>query len=195
MPLVLPPNVDPASPVTFQYLGQLIPSLNADGLTAAGSSIGNATTNAALVTVPSNVITNSAVAGSVFHLRASGILASPASGEPTLAFHAYSGGSGGTVLDNYVGVALSASLLATFSMFDVEAWVSFYSTTTVQALVRATVSSSGSASTSATYLAGNASATAVTVTAGSSLTLNAVFGSAVASSSFQSVAGFYTQLV
>jgi len=196
--LVLPANIAPSSPATYEFVvdtfAQLADSYPADALTAAGSSISDATTNTALVTIPAANIAQQAVAGSVFYMRAACILASPSSGEPTLAFHAYSGGSSGTVLDNYVGVALSASLAATFSMADVESWVSFYSTTAVQCVVKATVSTSGSASTSAVYIAGNASATAVTVTAGKSLTLNAVMGSAVASSSFQAVAGYWNQV-
>ena len=125
--LVLPANISPASPATYEFVvdtfSQLAEDFPADGLTAAGSSISDATTNTALLTIPAANIAQQAVAGSVFYMRAAGILASPASGEPTLAFHAYSGGSSGTVLDSYVGVALSASLSATFSMFDVESWV------------------------------------------------------------------------
>lgn len=198
MPIVLPPNVAPGSPVTYEFFQQFTESQDqaaaalhpATGLTAAGTSISDATTNTALVSVPSVT----AAAGNVWYLRASGILAAPASGMPTLAFHAYSGGSGGTVLDNFVGNTLTASLLATFSVFDVEAWVDFWSATTAQCIVKATVSTSGSASTAAAYIAGNASATPVTVTAGASLTLNAVMGSAVSGSSFRALGGFAKQI-
>lgn len=206
MTFTLPSNVTPADPVTYEYLQDYMESqvqaaaletiaaaLPATGLTAAGTSISDAVTNEALLTVPAANVA-AAVAGSVFYLHAWGIAASPSTGEPTLAFHVYSGGSSGTVLDNYAGVALSASLNAADSLFDVEAWVEFYTATTVQAVIKATVSTSASTPASATYIAGNASATPVTVTADESLTLNAVMGSAVASSSFQGVGGFWKQL-
>lgn len=210
MAFTIEPGVSPSSPVTYEWmqgyaessaaattqqaldatLAQVYP---ATALTAAGSSISDATTNTALLTIPAaNVAT--AVAGSVFYMRAAGILASPASAMPTLAFHAYSGGSAGTVLDTFAAFTMTASLVATNSMFDVESWVSFQSTTAVQCVVKATVSTSGTTSTSAVYLNGNASATGVSVTAGTKLTLNAVMGSAVAASSFQGVAGFWSQL-
>lgn len=198
MTFTIPPNVSPTTPVTYEWLTDYIESQAqadpATGLTSHGTAVSDATTNTALVTVPAATIAADAVAGSIFMMRASGILASPSSGDPTLAFHAYSGGSGGTVLDNFVGNTLTASLVATFSMFDVEAWVNFYSTTTVQCIVKATVSTSGTASTSAVYIGGNASATPVTVTAGNSLTLNAVMGSAVSGSSYEAVGGFWKQL-
>jgi hypothetical protein len=163
------------------------------GLTVAGSSISDATTNTALVTVPAAAVAG-AVAGSVFYMHGAVILASPASAMPTIAFHAYSGGSAGTVLDNFAAATMTASLLATFSIADIEAWVEFYSATTVQAVLKASVSNSGSASTALNYVAGNASATPVTVVAGTKLTLNAVMGSAVAASSFQGIFGFWDQV-
>jgi hypothetical protein len=132
------------------------------------------------------------VAGSVFYLKATGILTMPASGMPTLAFNCYSGGSGGTALATMTAFTPTASLAA--ALFDVEAFITFYSATTAQALVNASVSSSASTAAANTYLAGNNSATAVTVTAGQTLSLNAVMGSAVSASSFQCVAGFYAQV-
>jgi hypothetical protein len=210
MSFTLPANVTPSSPVTFEWLSAYEESQAAEAtqqaldatlaqvypstaLTTAGTSISDATTNTALLTIPAaNIAT--AVAGSVFYMRAAGILASPSSSMPTLAFHAYSGGSSGTVLDTFAAFTMTASLVATNSMFDVESWVSFYSATAVQCAVKATVSTSGTTSASSVYLNGNASATGVTVTAGTKLTLNAVMGSAVASSSFQGVAGFWSQL-
>jgi hypothetical protein len=179
------------SVASYQPLASAYP---ATALTTHGTSVSNATTNTALVTVPAASVGN-AVAGSVFYLRAAGILASPSTGMPTLAFHAYSGGSSGTVLDTFTGPTMTASLVATNSMFDVEAWVSFYSATTVQAVIKATISTSGTTSAAAVYLNGNASATPVTVTAATSLTLNAVMGSGVASSSYEATAGFWNQLV
>lgn len=180
-----------SSVASYQPLTAAYP---ATGLTTHGSSISNATTNTALVTIPAATV-GAAVAGSVFYLRAAGTVASPSTGEPVLNFHAYSGGSSGTVLDNFAGVALSASLSATFTTFDVEAWVNFWSATTVQAVVKATIGTSATTSAASVYVAGTASTTPVTVTAATSLTLNAVFATAVASSSFQSLAGYFAQLV
>lgn len=194
--LVLPANIAPSSPATYEFVvdtfAQLAQDFPADGLTAAGASVSDAVTNTALVTVPAANVAQQAVAGSVFYLRAYGIVSMPATGMPTLAFNGYSGGSGGTALATMTAFTPTASLAA--ALFDVDMWVSFYSATLAQALVRAAISSSASTAAASVFLAGNNSATAITVTAGHSLTLNAVMGSAVASSSFQAVAGYWNQV-
>src|SRR5580700_3415962 len=100
MPFTIEPGVSPSTPVTYEWLQAYEESQAADAaaqaldatlaqvypataLTTAGSSVSDATTNTALVTVPAANILATAVAGSVFYMRAAGILASPASGEPT----------------------------------------------------------------------------------------------------------------
>lgn len=190
MPLSNVINVDPATPVTLEMMEQYAQILGADGITGALSAISDATTNQALVTVPAAAIAG-AVAGSVFYLHAFGITSMPASAPPTLAFDAYSGGSAGTALATMTAFTPTVSLAA--ALWDVEAWVTFYSTTTAQALVKASIASSTSTAAANTYLAGSNSATPVTVPANTPLTLNAVMGSAVASSSFQGLAGFWSQ--
>jgi len=200
MTFTLPSNVAPSSPVTFEWLTALMESqaqeqaalFPATGLTAHGTAVSDATTNTALVTVPAANVLAGAVAGSVFYLRAYGIVSAPASAGATLAFNGYSGGSGGTALATMTAFTPTASLSS--ALFDVEMWVNFYSATTAQALVKAAISSSTSTAAAALYLAGNNSATPVTITAGASLTLNAVMGSAVSGSSFEAVAGYWDQV-
>jgi hypothetical protein len=196
MPIVLPVGVSPGSPVTYEFLTQLMESqaqaTPADAITAHGALVSNATTNTALVTVPASVVAN-AVAGSAFLLKASVLLVTPASAPATLAFNGYSGGSGGTALATMTAFTPTVSLAA--ALADLEMLVTFWSATTVQCTVRAMVQNAvtASASTALGYVAGNASATPVTVTAGNPLTLNAVMGSAVSGSSFEAVQGYYTQ--
>jgi hypothetical protein len=209
MTLVIPANVAPGSPLTWEMYQQLTESQSADaatqaldatlaqvypasGLTAHGAAISNATTNTAMVTVPAANVLASAVAGSIFYLRAYGIVSAPASAGATLAFNGYSGGSGGTALATMTAFTPTASLAA--ALFDVEMWVNFYSATTAQALVKAVISSSTSTAAASTFLAGNNSATPVTVTAGTSLTLNAVMGSAVSGSSYEALAAYWNQV-
>lgn len=194
--LVLPGNIAPSSPATYEFVvdtfAQLSEDFPADGLTVHGAAISNATTNTAMVTVPSPTIAAQAVAGSVFYLRAYGIVSAPSSAGATLAFNGYSGGSAGTALATMTAFTPTASLSS--ALFDVEMWVNFYSTTLAQALVRAAISSSTTTAAASVYLAGNNSATAVTVTAPNSLTLNAVMGSAVSGSTYEAVAGYWNQV-
>lgn len=194
MPIVLPANVSPGSPATYEYVNQfaelLTAAVPADALTSHGTAISDATTNTALITVPANIVAN-AVAGSVLLLKAGLIISAPASAGATLAFNGYSGGSGGTALATMTAFTPTASLAS--ALCDLEMWVSFYSTTTVQCLLKATISSSTTTAAASVYLAGNNSATPVTITAGSTITLNAVMGSAVSGSSYEAISGYYTQ--
>jgi hypothetical protein len=194
MPITLPPNVSPGSPITMEYATQFSEAIAAatpaNALTAHGTLVSNATTNTALVTVPASIVA-AAVAGSAFLLKATVLIVSPASAGPTLAFNGYSGGSAGTALATMTAFTPTVSLTA--GMVDVEMSVTFYSATTVQCTVKATAPSSASTSAAAMFLAGNASATPVTINAGNTLTLNAVMGSAVSGSSYEAIAGYYTQ--
>lgn len=198
--LVLPSNVAPGSPVTYEFFQDFIESQAQDaatenpalGYSAAGANVSNATTNTALVTVPAANVAATAVAGSVFYLRSYGIFSAPSSAQATLAFNGYSGGSGGTALATMTAFTPTAS--ASSALFDAEMWVSFYSATTAQAVVVARASSSNSTAAGLTFLAGNNSATPVTVSAGASLTLNAVMGSAVSGSIYRGLAGYWTQV-
>src|ERR1700722_17346891 len=101
MPIVLPTNVSPGSPATYEALQQFEESLAqatpANSLTAHGAAISNATTNTALITIPASIVA-SAVAGSAYLIKSMLIVSAPASAGATLAFNAYSGGSGGTAL-------------------------------------------------------------------------------------------------
>jgi hypothetical protein len=187
----------PSTPITREYAADFLATqsqiLPSDGLTAAGTAISNATTNQALVTVPASA-TALAVAGSVFRLHAWGLYTMPASAMPTLCWHTYSGGSAGTVLDNMIAVAAPLASAAA-NLWNVEATVSFYSTVAVQVIQKAEMQTSVSTTSAGNiWLAGNASATAVTVTASATLTLNAVMGSAVSASSFQVAAGYWEQI-
>lgn len=194
MPIVLPVGVSPGSPATYEYVNQFAEQVAAatpaNALTAHGAAISNATTNTALVTVPAS-ITAGATAGSVFLLKAGLVISAPASAGATLAFNAYSGGSGGTALATMTAFTPTASLSS--ALCDLEMWVTFWSVTTVQCLVKATISSSTTTAAASLFLAGNASATPVTVTASNTLTLNAVMGSAVSGSSYEAISGYYTQ--
>lgn len=190
MPLSTNALSAPSSPISLTQLQAYASPLNAVAAVTAGTSISNATTNQALVTVPASAVTG-CVAGSVMYLHAWGITSQPASAMPTMAFNLYSGGSAGTALATMTAFTPTASLSA--ALWDAQAWVSFTTTTSVQALVKVSISSSTSTAAANTYLAGNNSATAVTVTAGQILDLNCVFGSAVASSSFQMVGSYWAQ--
>lgn len=193
MPIVLPANVSPGSPITYEYAQQFLEAQGAatpaNAAVTHGTLVSDATTNAALVTVPANIVQN-AVAGSAFLLKASVLLVT--SGSPaTLAFNGYSGGSGGTALATMTAFTPTVSMTA--ALADLEMMVSFWTTTTVQCTVRAIVGNNASSSATASFLAGNASATPVTITTGNTLTLNAVMGSAVSGCSFELIAGYYTQ--
>lgn len=198
--LVLPGNIAPGSPATYEFVvdtfSQLAEGFPATGLTAHGAAISDATTNTAIMTVPSQNV-NAAVAGSVFVLRAWGIVSAPASGQATLAWNTYSGGSSGTALTTgsggaFVATTPTASLAS--ALFDVEATVEFYSTTTVQCIQVVRLSSSTSTSAASVFLAGNNSATPVTITANNSLTINLVMGSAVSGSTYEAVGGYWNQV-
>lgn len=196
MTFLLPANVAPGSPVTYEWLNDYQASLAeldpADGYQAAGTNISDATTNTALVTVPAVNVNANAVAGSIFYLRSYGIVSAPSSAGATLAFNGYSNGSGGTAIATMTAFTPTASLSS--ALYDAEMWVNFYSTTTVQCLVRLAISSSTTTAAAAVYLAGNNSATPTTITAGNTLTLNAVMGSAVSGSIYRSVAGYWDQV-
>jgi len=199
--LVLPANISPASPATYEFVvdqfAQLAETYPADGLTAHGAAISDATTNTAIMTIPASAIAQQAVAGSVFVMRAWGIISTPSSGTATYAWNTYSGGSGGTALTTgtegaFVAVTPTASLVS--ALFDVEATINFYSTTTVQCIQVVRLASSTSTSAANVYLAGNNSATPVTVTVNQSLTVNLVMGSAVSGSTYEAVGGYWNQV-
>jgi hypothetical protein len=198
--LVLPANISPGSPATYEFVvdtfSQLAESYPASGLTAHGAAISNATTNTAIMTIPAANV-SAAVAGSCFVMRCWGIVSSPASSAATLAWNTYSGGSGGTALTTGSQGAFDAfqpTASLSSALFDVEAVVNFYSTTTVQCIQVARISSSTSTSAANSYLAGNNSATPVTVTANTGLTINLVMGSAVSGSTYEAVGGYWNQV-
>jgi hypothetical protein len=192
--LVLPANIAPGSPMTWEMGQDLFEQLagadNASGLTAHGTAISDATTNQALISVPSSVISGAA-AGNVFTLAASLLLSAPSSGAATVTLEGYSGGSSGTSLGS---LAFTPTASAASALAEVMMRVNFYSATTAQCIIRATVSSSNSTSAAAAYLGGNASATPVTMTKGQSLTLNALMGSAVSGSIFEQIDGYWGQV-
>ena len=167
--LVLPANIAPASPATYEFVvdsfAQLAEAFPADGLTAHGTAISDATTNTAIMTIPAANV-SAAVAGSVFYMRAWGIVSTPASSAATLAWNTYSGGSSGTALTTgtegaFVAIAAPTASLVN-GLFDVEATINFYSTTAVQCIQVVRLASSTTTSAANVYLAGNNSATAVT---------------------------------
>lgn len=200
MAIVIPANVAPASPVTYEYVGQIVESVAsaaaleslaqafpASGLSAAPAAVSNSTTNTALVSTAA--ITGPA-AGTCWMLRAWGVYSTPASGPATMSWVAYSGGSGGTALSTIAPVTPGTSL--TTLAWEAEALVNFYSSTKAQCLTRAKLMT---ASTASTYLFSPTATAGVTITDGSTLTLNFVFGSAVSGSSLQLLGGLAKQLV
>jgi hypothetical protein len=188
------PNISPASPFTYEMAADLFEQIasanDGSGITAHGTSISDATTNQALVTVPWSVVQGLG-AGNVLELKSYGIVSAPASAGATLAVNGYSNGSGGTALATMTAFTPTASLSA--ALFDAYMRVSFYSATTVQCIVRLSISSSTSTAAAAAYLAGNNSATAVTLVSGGAISLNAVMGSAVSGSSFEALDGSWDQ--
>lgn len=198
--LVTPSNISPGSPATYEQMvdlfAQIAEAFPATGLTAHGAAISNAITNTAIMTIPAASV-SAAVAGSVFYMRAWGIVSTPGSAPATLAWNTYSGGSGGTALTTGSGgafVATTPTVSLASALFDVESTIEFYSTTTVQCIQVVRLSNSASVSTAAVYLAGNNSATPVTVTANTSLTVNMVMGSAVSGSTYETVGGYWNQV-
>jgi len=198
--LTLPANIAPGSPATYEFVvdtfAQLAQSFPADGLTAHGTAISDATTNTAIMTIPAANV-SAAVAGSVFVMRAWGIVSTPGSAPATLAWNTYSGGSSGTALTTGSGgafVATTPTVSLASALFDVEATINFYSATTVQCIQVVRLSSSASTSAASVFLAGNNSATPVTVTANTSLTVNMVMGSAVSGSTYETVGGYWNQV-
>lgn len=193
--LVMPsPNVAPASPATYEQMVDLFEQVasanDASGYTAHGASISNATTNQALVTVPWSVV-QGLTAGNVIELKSYGIVSAPSSAGATLAVNGYSNGSGGTALATMTAFTPTASLSA--ALFEAYMRVSWYSATTVQCIVKLSISSSTSTAAAAVYLAGNNSGTPVTLVSGGAISLNAVMGSAVSGSSFESLDGSWDQ--
>lgn len=190
------PNIAPASPFTYEeaidLLEQIASANDASGITAAGANISDATTNQALVTVPWQSISG-LTAGNVIELKSFGLFVSPASGQATMAFNGYSGGSGGTSLNTAWGAAITPTASETAGLWDAYMRVSWYSATTVQCIIRVAISSSASTNAASYYLAGNASATAVTLVSGGAISLNCVMGSAVSGSSFRALDGSWDQ--
>lgn len=184
--LEIPANVAPGSPATYEFVVDMFQQLqsanDASGLTAHGTSISDATTNQALVTVPWSAI-ESLGAGNVLELKAYGIISAPSSAGATMAFNGYSSGSSGTALATMTAFTPAASLSS--ALWEVYMRVAFWSATTVQCIVRAAVSSSTSTAAAAVYLAGNNSATPVTLVSDAGISVNGVMGSAVSGSSFE----------
>ena len=191
--LVVPANVSPGSPVTYEFVEDLFEQItsanDASGITAAGTSISDATTNQALVTVPWSVV-QGLTAGNVIELKSYGIMSAPSSGQATLAFNGYTNGSGGTALATMTAFTPYAS--ASAALWEAYMRVSWYSATTVQCIIRATYQTAGTP-TFSSYLAGNNSATAVTLVSGAAISLAAVMGSAVSGSSFRALDGSWDQ--
>jgi hypothetical protein len=184
-----------ATALTVEYANDFLATQAATwpstGLTAHGTAVSNATTNTPLVSTAA--ITLGSGAGTVWNLKAWGIYSTPASAPATLSFICYSGGSGGTALATIVAFTPTVSM--TNAIFDVEAWVDFYSATAAQCLVKAFVNTSNSVSTGTAYIAAGSSTSGTTITDGSTLTLNAVMGSAVSGSSFEGLGGYAKQTV
>lgn len=193
--LVTPTNIAPGSPATYEQLVDLYESVasadNASGQTAHGTNIANATTNSVLTTVPAASV-NTMTAGNVVVIRSWGYVTTPSSGPATLAWNTYSNGSSGTALTTFTAVTPTVSMTATF--FDVESVVTFYTATTVQCIQVVRLSTSASTSAAAVYLAGNSSATPVTLVSNSTLTQNVVMGSAVSGSIYEGLGGYWQQV-
>jgi hypothetical protein len=190
------PPISPASPFTYEMavdlMEQIASANDGSGLAAAGTSISDVTTNQVLVTVPWSAVEN-LTAGNVLELKSYGLFVSPASGQATLAFNGYSNGSAGTALNTAWGAAITPTASETAGLWEAYMRVSFYSATTVQAIIRVNISSSASTNATAGYLVGNNSATPVTLVSGAAISLNAVMGSAVSGSSFRALDGSWDQ--
>lgn len=194
MAFTLPANVAPTSPVTYEWLQALMESQAqenpANGLVAAGTSISNATTNSPLVVTPGVIA--APAPGSVYLLKAWGIVSAPASSMATLSFICYSGGSGGTALATVVAFQPTASLAS--GLFEVEAYVGVISSTKYSCNMRGSIASSTSTSTCTEFAAGPTATAGTTVVDSNTLGINAVMGTAVSGSSFQVLGGFTRQM-
>ncbi len=205
MTFTLPANVAPASPVTYEWLQALMESqaqanaqtaleatlaqvFPATGLTAA-VAISNSGTNTALVASPA--ITGPA-AGSVWQLEAWGIYSSPGSGPATMSWIAYSGGSAGTALATIP--AITPSVSQANDLWRAVAVVDFYSATKAQAELTVQLGTSASTDAASAYVASPTATAGVTITDGSTLTLNFVFGSAVSGSALTALGGYARQI-
>jgi hypothetical protein len=193
--LVLPSNIAPGSPMTWEMgqdlFEQLTSADNASGLSAHGTAISDATTNQALVTIGAPQVA-ALGASNVVHFNGWGIYSTPSSGAATLSFVVYSGGSAGTALATITAFTPTASM--TNTPFLLEAWVDVYSATAMQAVIKAHVGTSDSTSACTPYVSCGTTAGGTTVTTGSTLTLNAVMGTAVSGSSFEALGGSWNQV-
>jgi hypothetical protein len=200
MTLTLVTNLAPASPVTVEYFNQfaetavqaasletLAQAFPASGLTAAPSAVSNSTTNTALLTTAA---ITAPTAGTAWRLKAWGVYSTPGSGPATMSWVAYSGGSAGTALATVAPVTPTVSL--TTLAWEAEAEIDFYSATKAQCIGQARLMT---ATTANTYMFSPTATAGVTITDGSTLTLNFVFGSAVSGSSLQLLGGYAKQMV
>lgn len=205
MTFTLPANVAPSSPVTYEWLTALMESqaqanaqtaleatlaqvFPATGLTTA-VAISNSATNTALVSAPA--ITAPA-AGTTWELTAWGIYSTPGSGPATMSWIAYSGGSGGTALATIPAITPSTTL--TNCLWRAKAIVGFYSATKAQCELEVLLGTSASTDAASAYVASPTATAGVTITDGSTLTLNFVFGSAVSGSALTALGGYARQV-
>jgi hypothetical protein len=193
--LVIPANVAPASPMTWEMgqdlFEQLASADNASGLTAHGTAISDATTNQALITVPAPQVA-ALSAGNMVHLHAWGIYSTPSSGAASLEYVVYSGGSSGTSLASVTVSSPTASL--TNAPWSAEAWVDVYSATAFQCELKLWLGTSATSGACTAYVTCGTTAAGTTVTTGGTLSLNAVMGSAVSGSSFEALGGNWNQV-
>lgn len=193
MAITLPVNVHPASPITYEFFQQFIESqaqaFPSTGLTAAPAAISNSAVNTALLTTPA--ITAPA-AGTVWELTAWGIYSSPGSAPATMSWIAYSGGSGGTALATIP--AITPSVSQANDLWRAKAVIDFYSATKAQCELEVLLGTSSSTDAASAYVASPTATAGVTITDGSTLTLNFVFGSAVSGSSLQLLGGYAKQV-
>jgi hypothetical protein len=190
--LVMPANISPGSPVTYEMLVDLFAQLSQldpdTGLTA-DIAISDSATNTALVTTP--VLVNPA-AGTVWQMEAWGIYSTPGSGPATMSWIVYSGGSGGTALATIPAITPGTTL--TSCLWRATAAVDFYSATAAQCELTVLLGTSASTDAASAYLASPTGTTGVTITTDEALSLNFVFGSAVSGSTLTALGGYCKQL-
>ncbi len=127
------------------------------GLTAAGAAITGTTSETVLTTA--TIPISDAVAGSCYQMTGFGVFSTTSSPGSTV-FTSRLGGTGGTSLAATANITLGTSL--TNAQFQVEAFLNFLSTTTVNCLVKVIVNSAAAGATSA-YLAASTSAVTVSL--------------------------------
>lgn len=196
-------NADPASPAgganIYAKNGQVytqlpsgtvgVVSTGKAGLTAA-VTVANTTTETELLSY--SIGASEPSAGAVYKLVAWGVYS--VTGAPTLAFNSYYGGIAGTAIASVP--AITAGSGVTGCLFELEAALTFYSTTKAQGYIKLLLGTSSSTDAASGYVASPTATAGVTVVSTSAKVFDvSLIWSAASASNTLSVLGGYGQRI